>query len=460
MRRIIAVLLVIAVIGGSWYLYQQRLRPSEPATPAGIVTAKVERSSIESTVSATGSVSAERVANLIAPGSGTVAEVLIEEGDRVTAGQVVARLDTSDLELGVKQAQAQLQVSQASLARAKQAPSAGEIEAAKAALASAQANLANLKKGPSARDKELAQLAIDQAKNSLWGAQGNRDALKGNPLASGGAKTQADAQVANAELAVKQAEFNYQKLFEPVPASQIAAAEAQIAQAESTLARLLASPSPEDIGVAEAQVAQAQVAVEIAQKRIFDAALKAPFSGQVTALKIHAGDVVMTSAPVATLLDDSRYHINVDIDETEISQVKVGQMVKIALDAFPDEDLEGAVVRIDPVGTSAQGIVNYSVRVDLPATELPVRSLMTASIRIVVAEKQDVLVAPNRALRRDSGGRYVEVLRLGLPTKEYVTTGASNEDVTEIVSGLEEGQEVIISRPRTNPMAAGPFGGN
>lgn len=459
MRRITAVLLVIAVIGGSWYLYSRSQRPAEPVTPAGIVTAPVERTSIESIVSATGSVSAERVANLIAPGSGTVAAVLVEEGDRVSAGQVVASLDTSDLELGVKQAQAQLEVSQASLARARQIPSAEEIEAAEVALASAQANLANLKRGPTARDKELAQLAIDQAKNSLWGAQGNRDAIKGSPVSGGGAKAQAEAQVANAELAVKQAELNYQKLFEPVPASQIAAAEAQIATAESNLARLVSSPSSEDVAVAEAQVAQAQVAVEIAQKRVVDAALKAPFSGLVTTLNVHAGDIVVTSAPVATLLDDSRYHINVDIDETEISQVKIGQPVKIELDAFPDEEIEGTVSRIDPLGTSAQGLVNYAVRVDLPANGLPVRSLMTAAIRIVVAEKQNVLVVPNRAIRRDSEGRYVEVVRLGSPTKVYVTTGASNEDVTEIVSGLEEGQEVIISRPRANPVP-GPFGGS
>ena len=185
MRRFIAVLLVIAVIGGSWYLYSRSQRPEEPTTPTGIVTAPVERTSIESIVSATGSVSAERVANLIAPGSGTVAEVLVQEGDRVTAGQVVARLDTSDLALGVKQAQSQLEVSQASLARARQIPSAEEIKAAEVALASAQANLANLKRGPSARDKELAQLAIDQAKNSLWGAQGNRDAIKGSPVREG-----------------------------------------------------------------------------------------------------------------------------------------------------------------------------------------------------------------------------------------------------------------------------------
>ena len=402
--------------------------------------------------------SAERVANLVAPGSGTVAGVLVKEGDQVTAGQVVAQLDTSDLELGVKQAQAQLQVSQASLARARQAASADEIQAAKVALTSAQADLANLKKGPSARDKELAQLAIDQAKNSLWGAQGNRDAIKGSPISGGGAKAQAEAQVANAELAVQQAEINYQKLFEPVPASQITAADARIAQAESTLAKLVSMPSPEDIAVAEAQVAQAQVGVQIAQKRVFDAALKAPFSGQVTTLNVHAGDLVITSAPVATLLDDSRYHINVDIDETEISQIKAGQPVKIQLDAFPDENLEGTVSRIDPVGASAQGIVNYTVRVDLPSTELPVRSLMTASIRIVVAEKQAVLVVPNRAIKRDGAGRYVEVLRLATPTKVYVTTGASNEDVTEILTGLEEGQEVIVSRPRVNPVPG--LGGN
>jgi len=458
MRRIMAVLLVAGVIAGSWYLYSQGRGPKEPPVAEGINTAPAERTSIESIVSATGSVSGERVANLVSPGTGTVAEVLLKEGDRVTAGQVVARLDTRDLELNLKQAQSQLQVSEASLARARKAPSAEEIKAAEAALASAKANLENLKKGPSSRDRELAKLAIDQAKNTLWGAQGSRDAIKGSPLSSSGSGAQAEAQVANAELAVKIAEINYQKLFEPVAASQVTAAEAQIAQAESNLARLLSTPSAEDIAVAEAQVAQARVAVEIAQKRLADAALQAPFSGQLTTLNIHAGDTVVLNAPVATLLDSTGYHIMVDIDETEIIQVQTGQRAKIQLDAFPGEEIEGVVSRINPVGASAQGIVTYGVRIDLPATELPIRPLMTASVNIVVAEKQDVIVVPNRAIKRDNQGRYVEILKMAIPTKVYVTTGASNEQVTEITSGLDEGQQVIISRPRVNPMV-GSFGG-
>jgi HlyD family secretion protein len=459
MKRIVAILFVVLVIAGSWYLYSQGRQPTEPQVPPGTTTAPVERTAIESIVSATGSVAAERVANLIAPGSGTVAAVLVQEGDQVTAGQVVARLDTSDLELNLKQAQAQLQVSEASLARSRKAPSAEEIKAAEAGLASANANLENLKKGPSTTDQQLARMSIDQAKNSLWGAQGNRDAVKGSPVSGGGAKAQAEAQVANAELGVKIAEVNYQKLFEPVAASQVTAAESQIAQAESTLARLLSTPSQEDIAVAEAQVAQAQVAVQIAQKHLADAAIKAPFSAEMTTLNIHPGDIVAPNAPVATLLDSSRYHISVDIDETEITQVHAGQAVRVELDAFPAQEIEGTVSRIDPLGASSQGLVNYRVRVDVSPSELPIRQLMTASIRIVVAEKQNVLVVPNRAIKRDSQGRYVEILQAAVPTKAYVTTGASNEDVTEIVDGLEQGQQVIISRPRVNPMA-GSFGGN
>ena len=253
---------------------------------------------------------------------------------------------------------------------------------------------------------------------------------------------------------MKQAEINYQKLFEPVPASQIAAAETQISQAESSLARLLSSPSPQDIAVAEAQVAQAQVAVEIAQKRIVDAALRAPFRARLPRWNVHAGDLVVAGAPVATLLDDSRYHVSVDIDETEISRVRWGRSSGSSWMRSPT-----GYRRYDSAHRS--GGDRRPGHRELYRARGPARYRSAGAFfddcldRIVVAEKQDVLVVPNRAIRRDEQGHYVEILRLGSPTKVYVTTGASNEDLTEVTERARRRTRIITSRPRVNP-----FGGD
>jgi len=510
-KRLLAIFLVLIVIAASFFLYSRGNRKVQTATPEGIRTAPVVRGPIESRISASGSLVAERAQPLTYSTSGTVVEVLVKEGDSVTQGQVLARLDTKDLELSLKQAQAALQVSEASLVRTRKAPSqeeiaaakaaveaakAGledlqtgpteaEVAAAKAAVEAAKANLTDLKAGPSTRDIRLADLAIAQAKNSRWGAQASRDSAKAVPGASQGSKDQAEAQVLNAEIQVEIAQINREKLNESPKASalksaesqlaqaesaldkltaspkasSVRSAESQLAQAESSLARLLSTPSQEDIAQVEAQVAQARVGVEIAQSRLDDAVLTAPFAGQLADWSLHVGDSVSPATPAGTLADVSRYHIDVSIDETEISQVAAGQEVLITLDAFPDRELRGQVSKVSLLGSSSQGIVNYSVRIDLDPTDLPIKPLMTAAVNIIVERKGNVLLVPNRALKRDKQGKYVEVLRNQTTQRIYVTTGVANEDNTEIVKGLEEGQEVIVSAPRANIFGGAAFGG-
>ena len=461
MKRIIIILFVVAAVaGGSWLLYSRggNNGSKETTLSDGYKTAPVIRNSIEAVINATGSLSAERMQTLSFVMAGEVTEVMVTEQDRVVAGQVLARLDGEDLALGVKQAQVALRVSEVQLARALKVPSEEEIASAEAALASAQANLDDLKAGPSNRDKELARLSIDQAKNSRWGAQGNRDAIVGGRFSSDAQKDQVESQVLNAEIGVKIAELQYEQMLEPPKTSAIRAAEAQVAQAESTLAKLRSVPSAEDVAVAEAQVAQARVGVESAQSRLDDLEFTAPFSGELATWDLYVGDHVAPGTPVGTLVDTSRYHIDVRIDETEIGRIRVGQMAHIALDAYPKDELEGQVSKVDLTGTSNQGIIEYGVRITLPENDLDLKPLMTAAVGVVVEEKADVLLVPNRAIRRDKEGKYVEVLRDNMPSRVSIETGLTSEEYTEILSGLEEGQEVIIAKPRVNGLP-GPFGG-
>ena len=460
MKRFLTFVFVLAVIAASWFIYTREQGEVDPERPEGLETELVTRGPIDAIVAATGNLEAERVQEITFSATGKVVQVFVQEGDDVTAGLELARLDTEDLQLSLKQAQAALNVSEVSLARAKKGPSEEEIAAAEAAIAAARASLADLVRGPDQLDKDLAKLQLDQARNTLYGAQGSRDALGGNPFASGGQKDTAEAQVLNAEVSVRMAEINLAKLDEAPKASAIASARSQIAQAESSLARLLSMPSPEDVAVAESQVAQARVGVEIAQSRLADASLTAPFTGRLVSWSLYEGDALAPGVPVGVLVDLSRLHIQVGIDETEIGRVAPGQEVRITFDAFLDQPVEGHVAEIDLVGTLLQGIVNYGVRIEPSATDLGIKPAMTAAIEIVVEQKEDVLLAPNRALRRDQEGKYVEMLRGNVPTRVYITTGLSNDDYTEVTSGLEEGDELVVSRPRENLFSGpGPFGG-
>ena len=460
MKRFVTVLFVLLVIGGSWYLYSRQMDQTASQNPLeGYKTAVVGRDTIEALVSATGSIVPDESQPLSFAAAGEVAEVLVDIGDVVVENQVLARLDDEDLLLGLKQAEASIRVSEAQLAKARKGAREEDIIAARAALESALAGLEDAQEGASWRDRELARLAVDQAKNSLWSAQGNRDAIAGSRMASSGQKDQAEAQVLNAEVAVKSAQLQYEKLYEPPKDSTIKSMEAQVAQAEAQLASLLAIPAREDVALVEAQVAQGQVAVESAQQRLTKVTLVAPFAGELSAWSLNVGDSVGPGSPIGTIVDTSRYYVEIRIDEIDIAQINVGQPVRLTADALPDHELTGEVTEIRLVGDQTQGIVAYLVVITLSPTNLPIRPMMTAAVDITVDRRENALVVPNAALRRDRQGKYVEAVKNGMVSKEYIETGVSNDTFTEIHSGLDEGQEIVISKPRENAFSGGPFGG-
>jgi multidrug efflux pump subunit AcrA (membrane-fusion protein) len=118
------------------------------------------------------------------------------------------------------------------------------------------------------------------------------------------------------------------------------------------------------------------------------------------------------------------------------------------LDAYPGVPLTGRVASIGAVGTDVQGIVVFQVRVDLDPSGLALRPFMTAAVDLIVMQTEDALLVPNRAVRRDAAGRYVETLSAGQLVRTPIELGASNTEYSIILSGLNKGDEVVVSRPR------------
>jgi len=210
-------------------------------------------------------------------------------------------------------------------------------------------------------------------------------------------------------------------------------------------------------------VDQARAALAQARLRLEEAVLVAPFAGTVASVDINVGELASSAKPAIVLVDLSALHLDITVDEIDIGRIEVGQEVNIALDAFPDVELKGRVTRIDPVGTVVQGVVTYGVRIELEPTEVPIRPGMTANVDILVERREEVLLVPNRALRRDGRGKYVEVLAGGQRQRRYVTTGLSDGAFTEVIEGLKEGERVIVSASRRNVFEEGgglrfPFG--
>jgi HlyD family secretion protein len=464
MKRFVIIIVILAVVVGSaWMIYTQTSTAAQSAatitTATSITTATT--GTIELVVAATGSLVPERQVNLSFAASGVVSEVIAVQGARVQANQVLASLDTSDLLLSIQQAQISFSSAQTSFARTSQGATQGDIDAAKSTIANAQANYDSLSNGPTADDIQQAQNAIAQAKNSLWSAQASRDSTLGKPNADPGAKAQAQASVANAEIAVQNAQINYDKLMAPPTATALESAHNQLIQAKNSLTKLLASPTKEDIALAQAQVDQAKLSLVVAQKKLDNMVLRAPVGGIIASWSLHVGDSAGASTVAGVLIDDSKYHIDVSIDETEIGKVAAGQKVNVVLDAFSTITLTGVVDSVGLVGTTTQGIVYYNVRINLDKTDLPVKPTMTASISIIAQHKENVLLVPSRAVKRDTQGTYVNIETPTGSQRVNVTIGISNGTITEIVDGLKVGDRVYLSAPpatTTTNRGAGGFG--
>jgi HlyD family secretion protein len=243
---------------------------------------------------------------------------------------------------------------------------------------------------------------------------------------------QAESQVVQAEAGVLQAEAGVRQ------------AEAAVAQAEANLAMLLKGASEEKLAIAEAQVAQARIALEDAQDNLTKATLEAPFDGVVTEVYVTVGE--WASGLAVDLMDSASLEVVLDVDEIVIGSLAVGQQAAVTLETWPDEELTGEIVSIAPKAESSGEIVTYQVHLRVDAGELPVRSGMTANAELVTASRENVLLAPNRAITADrqAGKYYVNLVQGDTVVKTEVTIGLRDQNYTEITNGLEEGDKLAI----------------
>jgi HlyD family secretion protein len=419
MRRIVIPLVVVLLLvalggGGWWYLSTHPQAQGQLVSELGLQAAGPAHG-----LAASGFVEATEVI-VSSEVEGRIRAMHGDEGDEVAAGQVLVELDTDLLQARIAQAEAALRTAQANLAQVKAGARAQEIaaaehavQAAKAqqtiatdAVSAAEANLASataglataqaaldqarssqakLLKGATQFEIDQAKQAIDMAKDQLYGAQAQRDAvgaIKGDARQYGeGQYEAAQAEVLVAQVAVDQAQSRYEQLRagataqeKAIAQAQVQAAEAQVkqaeaqvqvveaqaeqargqveaaqaavAQAEDNLALLKAGATPEQIAIAEAQVAEAQAAVDGLKVQMDKTILRAPRSGLITSRTAHQGETAAPGEALLTVADLDTVTLRVYIPETEIGRVRVGQPVQVTVDSFPGRVFDGQVVYI------------------------------------------------------------------------------------------------------------------
>ncbi len=216
------------------------------------------------------------------------------------------------------------------------------------------------------------------------------------------------------------------------------------------------------LALQEAQVKQAEAALQTAEIDLRYTKIVSPVDGIVVSKEVEVGQTVAASFQTPTLFnvaeDLTKMQIEASIVEADIAKVKDGQTVEFSVDSFPDEIFYGIVTQVRNNPVTVSNVVTYEVIIEIDNKDLKLKPGMTANVEIITAEKQDVLLVPNKALRfymeDENGGtakRYKDkgiwVLRRGVPERVSVTTGVSNEDVTEVKSqDLKAGEEVIVEK--------------
>jgi multidrug resistance efflux pump len=342
--------------------------------------------------------------------SGRVKEVLVEKGEQVQAGQVLMRLDTTDWQQRVSEAQTALEVAQSQLVKAQARARPEEIEVARAAVAIqeaqagtvqaaisvAQAQLAKVQAPAKPEDVIAAKAALKKAEIALRKAQEAYDeiswvndiklrpeaeALQQASIDYEAAKAKYEALVRGAtaeEIAVAKAQVEQAQ-------AQLPVAKAQIGQARAQLALQEAGPRVEDIIPTKVQVSQAEVALQNARNNLSKTELLAPFAGMVAELPAKEGEVVDEQSPVLTLADFSVWTVETDdLTEIDVVRVEVGQEALVTMDAMPGREFRGRVTKIAPRSETKGGDQTYTVTVELgqDALEAGLRWGMTCLVKV------------------------------------------------------------------------------
>lgn len=507
-RSVIVGILVVALVGAGVIFWVQRNQAAQEQAFEILREAVVERGSIAATVNAVGSIEPEALVSLTFGLSGTIREVNVTRGQIVQAGDVLATLNARELELAVQQAEDALRIQELTLQQrlnseptaATLASAQADIDAARANLSVAEANLAQaeaavlqaeaqralLLAGSTAGQIAAAESQVAQAQLQQENAQkaydqtircfeiqlpggGTREECPG----LGAPEEQARANLANANKALEAAQAQLQDLLAgPRPADiqaadasiasaragvlaaqgNVAAAEANVARAEAAYQRLLEPPTDEETAVLQAQVDSARTNLALAQLRLEQSQIVAPIDGTVAVVLINQGEQATPGAPAINIVNEDAFHITVSVDEIDIDRVELGQPVEITIDALPNRVIVGQVAEIAPTSASAGGVVTYLVTINITtADDVELRPGMSANASIVVEEIDQVLIVPNWAVRldRETGQAFVNVKQTtGAIAEVAVETGLRNEQFSEVVSGLNAGDVVVVTNQR------------
>jgi len=472
-------------------------------------TAIVARATITDQVSSSGAVAASASENVGFAKGGKLTSLKVRVGDRVTAGQVVATVDTFAARQVLKQQKANLAAQEAALDRVIDNPS---VSGAQATLSQSRVILIATRRQISAvgtaDDSAIhrARAQLRAARRTAAKADDAVDAAQAACKVPGTPPATCAAQVASASSSQASAEQGVEAAKTTLTAAEqkkkVDAAAGQVSvetsrQGVVTAQNALSSASsdrPHAIDQQLALVRGAEVLVRSAQKDVDDGTLAAPTDGVVSAINGVVGEYLSPSSGTTALAPGSRaaipgsgsaaggagaggagaggagagaaairpggsqflvlsrarsFQVVVPFEESDAAQIASGQRVSVRFDAIPGLTEDGTVVALSPSASAISGVISYYVTVRLERRNSRLRDGQTARVDVTTAERENVLSVPNAAVRRQGDTDIVVVVEPdGRQRIVTIRAGLVGADRTEVLSGLSEGQRVILSSSR------------
>ncbi len=400
---------VIAVVIGGLGLAVSLLLSRRPSEIREGAVEQVIAQTITLRIRASGSVVPIQSVNISPKQAGRLVELLVEQGDRISQGQIIARMDDSGIVPQVLQA--------------------------RAAVAAASANLDRLRNGSRREDILSARARLEATKARL---------------------ELAEAKYQRYRFLAEQGAISRERLDEF--ATEWRTAQANVQDAQQQLAQLESGSRPEDIAQVEAQLLQAQASLRAVEVQLEDTIIRSPISGIVAQKYATAGAFVApqvtasatnsaTSTSIVAIA--SGLEILARVPEVDISQIRLGQEVEITADAFPGKTYKGRVRLIAPEAVIEQNVTSFQVRIKLLTGQEELKSGMNTDLRFLGNTLNNVLTVPTVAIVTQGGKTGVLVANAeNQPEFREITLGTTVDDRTQVLSGLRAGDRIFVSRPR------------
>ena len=438
------IFLGVVIVAGliiAWLVWQNRQEANEAI--ASIETEPYQRQTLNANIFGTGSVEPFQTAVLTWSTRGIVGDVNVAVGDRVEKDMLLMSLSEDSLPADILQARIDVINTQNALDDLYDNWESN-LAQARLDLLNAEENLEDLEDERQIMNyQRCTDERIEELEDNLEQAERIYEFNQTS-------QTLQAVNTAQANLNYCRADYTEREVAEAE--LEVELGEARVTSLQQKVDLLSDGPDPDQVTILETQLA-------IAQSRLESPLVEAPFDGIVTEISAQVGDVVQIGSQAIQINDLSQLYLDVRISEVDIPFVALGQTAELVFDAYFETTFTGEVIEIALVGTQAQGVVEYPVRIQMIDADERIKPGMTAAVNIVVEEKEDVFVVPNDAIVSIDGQEHVYVLRNGEYEAVTVELGSYSDRYSEVLEAeIDEGEPIALNPP-SEITGQTPFGG-